>query len=198
MTFDELAETVLLTRWKPYHDRLIPADLPILRRILSETLRDLFFITHFKKTERELVDEGDSGLLKIAKVIRPVTDHPHVAERYSEARVTQDIQFTDALQMTLRQPAIAIDPRTLLGPKAFLYLNWQLPLLNPELDQGLMVRTIPEIHGLLEQDSNRRWSEDGVKKELKRLRLLPRDEETKTLAGSARISDFLTGGIQNR
>ena len=192
LLINDISEHIISARWKPYQGRLSAETVAVVRKLLNIKLEELLWIIFCGATTQELIAEGDRGILRMAAVLRPAVDHPRIGARYRQAEEEHDVWFLTRFERVLREPAVSIDKKVLLGPKAFLFLNWELPLLNPELDQGLIVRSVSEIRSLLEKDSDRRWSEDGVKKELTRLRLLPRAKGgMDAVAELGCISDFI-------
>ncbi len=180
-TFDQLADIVLAARWNGL-------DTSALRGITAFRLLDFFCVLRFSQRHYEITDQGDAGMVKIASVFPDCLRlDPKIQDRCRTAIIEDDQRFLGEIMGSLcGQSKRSLDKRLLssLQTKMFLFLNWPLPLLNPELESGLMMLSNSEILELLMCfDPPVEWDDDRLKGELRRLKLTrPKGELKESIA----------------
>ena len=145
MNYTQAAE-LILRRWQCLKDE----DFQMLRVITIRSLLDLHCLMQFGRRYEEMI-ETDEGLFKFARMFPDCLQHPKLLDRYKTAQREKDATFLGKFSSALRSASVRPDKRNVksVGWKMFLYLNWFIPILDPELDQGLMVRSNDEILDIL-------------------------------------------------
>jgi len=195
MTFDHAAERILSSRWSALKGQFQDEDWQMLHRVTVRTLLDFYVVLKFRKRYCEIWEEGDSGIIKLASVFPDCLQNPKILSRYTVARAEKDQVFLERFAAVLRAKTNdSLDKRIKLSleTKMFLFMNWHFPLLNPSLDQGLMVRSNENILELLaSQGPPIFWELDRLKVELHSLgltRLSPGDLKEKF--SNTKLSNF--------
>jgi hypothetical protein len=170
-------------------------DWVSLRQYAERKILNFYCVLKLHKFYEELWNEGDEGVLKLVGLLK--VPNARFDERYQKALAEGDYTFLQrymaAIQSECRLDDRVLQNRAGLSFKLFLFLNWEFPLLTPELDQGLLVLENRQICALLDKlpmpDEERVfWDSNQLKKELHKLRLR-RTPELHAIA-SIRLSDL--------
>jgi hypothetical protein len=183
-TFAQLSDDILQTRWAariPGFTVTAP-EWHEIRQHATDRFLDLACVLKFKKSYSELIAMGDPGLLQLAKLFPDCLAQPQFLERYREAQTSREDQFlrklVDSIQTESRIDKRILD--TTAGPNLFLFMNWEIPIWNPELGCGLASLTNRQVFNLLDEGTRNspklnydefvnKWNIERMKQELRKL-----------------------------